>query len=679
MSAFSKLKYYARKPVAVIMAASLVTSTVPAVSLVAAAPVYAQQKAGGGHEVATEDEQTSNGTFDQNTGTIQLMFDSVSSKAGSVEITHEQIVDLLEAKKADEFAQYFDYNGESGAQFKAAVDGKIEELKNDKPGTYEVKDTAYSITDIEFTVAAQEGSNIKVETADDGTVTVSTDAAATDEPLTITVTSISYQFDFKYAFTPEAVPEPEPEEPENPGESGETTGETPGQGSGGDQGSGGQGSGGDQEETQPAEPETTEAWFGGKDDANFTDEASGKIDLETASLSYSDMLKVSAEDYWAGATDSATTVEARGELVYQGKPIQCTVLSRQPGNLDLTVDLGDAENYIDVSVERGNRTGLFFKKYDYIVTITPKHASEEPLSFDINVKSGKGDYTITVSVPQVQPKQVDLATITTDAIDFRMADDQADDIVEAANAAVEKETGVKNLFATAEITDKDAYYGAALNGMTLDASSYTMTVNEDAEGASDYDFTTSTTGEDGTVTTTQTLPKVPVNKMQTIAWGEDGSESLSLTGESLGGEKTLTAPDSNTWFRTEASAAWKGGKLVQTTAETPSDGLKFSEKDTLEQNAQGTQEGTFFVQDSDTQVVKKITGVSYKYDDIAPSLTALDATPGSKQFKSDDKEIWASEKMDVEFVTDEGAATDLALLSGMDAEAGSTTVATYRA
>ena len=667
MSAFSKLKYYARKPVAVIMAASLVTSTVPAVSLVAAAPVYAQQKAGGGHEVATEDEQTSNGTFDPSTGAIQLMFDSAGGDAGSVEITHDQIVELLKAQKANEFASYFDYDGEFGTQFKAAVDEKIEELKKDKPGTYEVKDTAYSITDIEFTVAAQEGSNIKVETADDGTVTVSTDAAVTDEPLTITVTSISYQFDFKYAFTPEVAPEPEPEEPENPGESGETTGETPGQGSG-DQGSGGQGSGGqgsggdqgsgDQEETQPAEPETTEAWFGGKDDASFTDKASGKIDLEAAPLSYDGVLTVTAEDYWAGATESATTVDAQGELVYQGDPIQCTVLSKQPGNLDLTVDLGDAENYIDVSVERGNRTGLFFKKYDYIVTITPKHASEAPLSFRINVKSRKGNYTITVNVPQVQPKQVDLATITTDAIDFRMADDQADDIVEAANAAVEKETGVKDLFATAEITDKDAYYGAALNGMTLSASSYTMTVNEDAEGASDYDFTTSTTAEGGTTTITQTLPKVPVNKMQTIAWGEDGSGSLSLTGESLEGDKTLTAPDSNTWFRTEASAAWKGGKLVQTTAETPSDGLKFSEKDTLEQNAQGTQEGTFFVQDGDTQVVKKITGVSYKYDDIAPSLTALNATPGSRQFKSDDKEIWASEKMDVEFVTDEGAASE---------------------
>lgn len=663
MSAFSKLKYYARKPVAVIMAASLVTSTVPAVSLVAAAPVYAQQKAGGGHEVATEDEQTSNGTFDQNTGTIQLMFDSVSSKAGSVEITHEQIVDLLKAQKADEFAQYFDYNGESGAQFKAAVDEKIEELKKDKPGTYEVKDTAYSITDIEFTVAAQEGSNIKVDTADDGTVTVSTSTAATDEPLTITVTSISYQFDFKYAFTPEAAPEPEPEEPENPGESGETTGETPGQGSGGDQGSG------DQEETQPAEPETTEAWFGGKDDASFTDKASGKIDLEAAPLAYDDVLTVTAEDYWADATDSATTVDAQGELVYQGDPIQCTVLNRQPGNLDLTVDLGDAENYIDVSVERGNRTGLFFKKYDYIVTITPKHASEAPLSFRINVKSRKGNYTITVNVPQVQPKQVDLATITTDAIDFRMADEQADDIVEAANAAVEKETGVKNLFATAEITDKDVYYGAALNGMTLDASSYTMTVNEDAEGASDYDFTTSTTGEDGTVTTTQTLPMVPVNKMQTIAWGEDGSGNLSLTAETLGGEKTLTAPDSGTWFRTEASTAWKDGELVQTTAETPSDGLEFSEKSTLAASGQGAQEGTFFVQDSGTQVVKKITGVTYQYDNIAPGLTALNAKAGSREFKSSDGEIWASEKMDVEFMTNEGASDDTK--SGIDSVSAS--------
>lgn len=660
MSAFSKLKYYARKPVAVIMAASLVTSTVPAASLVAAAPVYAQQQAGGGHEVATEDEQTSKGTFDQNTGAIQLMFDSLSGKAGSVEITHEQIVDLLKAQKADEFASYFNYDGESGAQFEEAVDKKIGELKEDKPGTYEVKDTAYSITDIEFTVAAQEGSSIKVETADDGTVTVSASTAATDEPLIITVTSISYRFDFKYAFTPEATPEPEPETPENPGESGETTGETleqgsGGQGSGGDQGSGGQGSGG---QGSGESTETTEAWFGGKNEASYSDKASGTIVLGDAGLSYSDMLKVSAEDYWDGATQGDTTVDAQGELVYQGESIQCAVLTRQPGNLDLSVDLGDAENYIDVSVERGHKTGIFFKKYDYIVTITPKHASEAPLSFHIEVESPKGGYIITVNVPQVQPKQVDLATITTDAIDFRMADDQADDIVEAANAAVEKETGVKDLFATAEITDKDAYYGAALNGMTLDASSYTMTVNEDAKGASDYDFTMSTTGEGGTVTTTQTLPKVPVNKMQTIAWGEDGSGSLSLTGKSLEGDKTLTAPDSNTWFRTEASAAWKGGKLVQTTAETPSDGLRFSEKDTLEQNAQGTQEGTFFVQDGDTQVVRKITGVSYKYDDIAPSLTALNATPGSRQFKSDDKEIWASEKMDVEFVTDEGAASE---------------------
>ena len=41
MSAFSKLRWYARKPVAVIMAASLVTSTVPVVNLMEAAPAYA--------------------------------------------------------------------------------------------------------------------------------------------------------------------------------------------------------------------------------------------------------------------------------------------------------------------------------------------------------------------------------------------------------------------------------------------------------------------------------------------------------------------------------------------------------------------------------------------------------------------------------------------------------------
>ena len=663
MSAFSKLKYYARKPVAVIMAASLVTSTVPVVNLMEAAPAYAapSERSKASQDVSWDLSEPLSLTFDTHPAQGE-------DGAATATVSKDAILSYLEGQLSQQF-KYIPGDEGTGDLYSIAVnnalDGLQEQLEqqlNDEaePGTtVSVSDITldessleYQFVDAEIELVGSSDPKLEVVPNEDGSWTVSTGTAVSDATITFNVKTVTYQIRFDYTYTKTTTTEGGGEDVTEPGTGGDVT--EPGTGGdamepgSGDAGSGSDDGGGSADE--PVVETGIEGFYPGPGTDNWSDNLKMNFGAAPRQLMTP---AVTSVDAWAGvgdAIDKAQPVVSDLEYAFLNPTSATSTLVTAPEGLEYEIENDRSNNryfYSEIRYENGA----------YVIVVTPKRAfrkqdKDKTITVSFTYPDGTEAGTIAVTVKPIAPEQIDLSSVETEALDFRMADDQLDYILAAANKAVKNETGgeLTDYYESVAFTDSglEKYYAADGQQLTADDLTFTVRASEGTEETEDPIDNFEITGQ----------PTVQMKSMQTIAWGEDGSGNLSLTAETLGGEKTLTAPDSNTWFRTEASAAWKGGKLVQTTAETPSDGLEFSEKSTLAANAQGTQEGTFFVRDGGTQVVRKITGVSYKYDDIAPSLTALNATPGSRQFKSDDKEIWASEKMDVEFVTDEGAASE---------------------
>lgn len=678
MSAFSKLKYYARKPVAVIMAASLVTSTVPAVSLIAAAPVYAQQKAESKSNYATKDA-----TWSDLSQPLTLTFDTHPSEgengSATAKVSKADILKLLQGKLAGSFTYTKGGTDAYSTEVDKALNGLANELETklneqvDEKTKVTVSDVTmsegsleYQIIDAEISdVTSSDGDAVAVESDEDGW-TITSNAAAEGVTISFDVTSVTYQLRFDYTYTKttttEVAPEEKPTQPE-PGE-GETE---PGGEAGTEEGSG-DGSdteqGGSEEPETPQYEETVEAnqkgYYPGPDESAWSDKLEMKFDapqsIETGAITTSDA--------WAGVAGSINAAKP------SVSGLRYSFFDPQTGSATLV----SAPEGLEYTIEKDGANDRFFSSKisyadgAYVITVSPKRAfkrqdENKTITVEFSYPDGQPAGTIKVTVSPIAPEKINLSEVKTEALDFRMAKDQLDDILTAANKAVADQTGgeLTDYYESVEFTESglEKYYAADGQSLTADDLAFTVRASKGTEETEDPIDNFEITGQ----------PTVQMKSMQTIAWGEDGSGNLSLTAETLGGEKTLTAPDSGTWFRTEASTAWKDGELVQTTAETPSDGLEFSEKSTLAASGQGAQEGTFFVQDSGTQVVKKITGVTYQYDNIAPGLTALNAKAGSREFKSSDGEIWASEKMDVEFMTNEGASDDTK--SGIDSVSAS--------
>lgn len=688
MSAFSKLKYYARKPVAVIMAASLVTSTVPAVSLVAAAPVYAQQKAESKSNYATKDA-----TWSDLSQPLTLTFDTHPSQGevgtATATVSKEAILKYVAAQQFAQDALVYTPDGtnaisqEIKGQLKTINDKLEPELiermhnpvvSNDREtvlnsytlaavqeddsdsGSYQVNSKVTDVTIDSETVKPSDDA-VTVTVNDDGSWTIETNAAVSSVSISFEVTALTYQYNFYYAHTETTTTTvyAEGEQPSESDEGDTSEGEAPAE----DEAAEGEA----EIDFVTSEPVTSTvggAWFPGEGSSKFQE---ATVTLETPQ-NVTTSGTIAAQDAWTGVADSINAAKP------SVSGLRYSFFDPQTGSATLV----SAPEGLEYTIEKDGANDRFFSSKisyadgAYVITVSPKRAfkrqdENKTITVEFSYPDGQPAGTIKVTVSPIAPEKIDLSEVKTEALDFRMAKDQLDDILVAANKAVADQTGgeLTDYYESVEFTESglEKYYAADGQSLTADDLAFTVRASEGTEETEDPIDNFEITGQ----------PTVQMKSMQTIAWGEDGSGNLSLTAETLGGEKTLTAPDSGTWFRTEASTAWKDGELVQTTAETPSDGLEFSEKSTLAASGQGAQEGTFFVRDGGTQVVKKITGVTYQYDNIAPGLTALNAKAGSREFKSSDGEIWASEKMDVEFMTNEGASDDTK--SGIDSVSAS--------
>ena len=353
MSAFSKLKYYARKPVAVIMAASLVTSTVPAVSLVAAAPVYAQQQAETKSNYATKNE-----AWSDLSQPLTLTFDTHPSKGEDGTATATVSKDaILKYVAAQQFVKdSLAYTPEGDNAISQEIDGQLKTI-NDKlepeliermhnPVVSDESETvlqdytlaavqkdesdAYQVntkvTDVAIDAKSVTPSDdaVAVTVNEDGSWTIKANEAVSNVSISFEVTGLTYQYNFYYAHTETTVTTDyiEQEQPSNPDEGDATEGETPAADEVGDtdtEGNGDEIPGGEipggeipggevpggEDVMVPVVHDPVTSTVGG---AWFPGEASS--DYQEATIYWTDAPQnvttgaIAAQDAWAGAQDS---------------------------------------------------------------------------------------------------------------------------------------------------------------------------------------------------------------------------------------------------------------------------------------------------------------------------------------------------------------------------------------
>lgn len=707
MSAFSKLKYYARKPVAVIMAASLVTSTVPAVSLVAAAPVYAQQQAETKSNYATKSE-----AWSDLSQPLTLTFDTHPSKGedgtATATVSKDAILQYVAAQQfvTDDLAYTPDgtnaISQEINGQLKTINDKLepelIERMHNpvvsDKSQTvlqdytlaavqkdengYQVNTKVTDVTiDAESVKPSDDAVTVTVNEDGSWTIEIEADEAVSDVSISFEVTGLTYQYNFYYAHTETTVTTDytEQEQPSNPDEGGAAEGETPATGESGTTEEGGAEDGGEVpgDETvmvpvvhDPVTSTVGGAWFPGEASSDYQN---ATIDWKDTPQEVTTSGLIAAQDAWTGAQDSIKAFAPTfSGMTYNHEGMESVTSEpmKVRSHLDFAITQKEGDEYYFTPSVKDDGKG------SYTVTVEPLHAMDQETTFTVTFTypDGKEAATITATVEPIAREAIDLSELTTGAahaLDFRMAPDQAKPIKDAANQAVSDATGgkVADLYRQAEVKNTDKYYkadGQALTG----ADDVTLTQRENTgkeDALNDFAFT----GQ----------PSISMKAMERVDWTEPGSakdlaEKLSISGETLGKTATLKSADmdaeNGTWFRTSTTAAWADGSITFTNAETPSVDTTFDGQADFKASGQGTQTGSFFVQDSDSKIVRRIGNVQYLYDNVAPSLTAFEAVPGSRQYKSSDKNIWASEKMSVEFWTNEGApAADASGINKVDA------------
>ena len=159
MSAFSKLRWYARKPVAVIMAASLVTSTVPVVNLMEAAPAYAapSERSKASQDVSWDLSEPLSLTFDTHPAQGE-------DGAATATVSKDAILSYLEGQLSQQF-KYIPGDEGTGDLYSIAVNNALDglqeqleqQLNNDaEPGT------TVSVSDITLDESSLEYQRIRI-------------------------------------------------------------------------------------------------------------------------------------------------------------------------------------------------------------------------------------------------------------------------------------------------------------------------------------------------------------------------------------------------------------------------------------------------------------------------------------------------------------------------------------
>lgn len=680
MSAFSKLRWYARKPVAVIMAASLVTSTVPVVNLMEAAPAYA---------APSERSMASQGVSWDLSEPLSLTFDTHPAQgedgAATATVSKDAILSYLEGQLSQQF-KYIPGDEGTGDLYSIAVnnalDGLQEQLEqqlNDEaePGTtVSVSDITldessleYQFVDAEIELVGSSDPNLEVVPNEDGSWTVSTGTAVSDATITFNVKTVTYQIRFDYTYTKTTTTEGGGEDVTEPGTGGDVTepgsGDA-GSGSGDEPGSGNAGSGDagvdvDGSADEPVVETGIEGFYPGPG----TDSWSGdlKMDFGTAPRQLTTSA-VTSVDAWAGvgdAIDAAQPVVSGLKYAFLNPTSATSTLVTAPEGLEYEI-----EN--DRSNNRYFSSKIRYENGAYVIVVTPKRAfrnqdEDKTITVSFTYPDGTEAGTIAVTVDPIAPETIDLSTLETEALDFRMASDQLDDILAAANQAVSDATGgeLTDYYSAVAFTDSGLQKYYAADGQSLTSEDLTFTprdskgTEEDEDPIDNFAFT-------GNLT-------VKMKPMEVIDWSPESGDrnslasNLTITGDSLKDDTTLDAPSmtaDGTWFRTDATVAWSGGSVVDTGGSmTPTDGLVFASNVTLEHEGQQTQSGSFFVQDSESGIVRRVDGVEYLYDGVDPELVSFEAAgrDGERSVTTSDGNVFAAEHVDVQFTLSEGDAS----------------------
>lgn len=678
MSAFSKLRWYARKPVAVIMAASLVTSTVPVVNLMEAAPAYAapSERSKASQDVSWNLEQPLSLTFDTHPAQGE-------DGAATATVSKDAILSYLEGQLSKQFSYIPGVEG-SGDQYSIAVNNALEglqeqlekQLKDEaEPGTtvsvsnitLDESSLEYQFVDAGIDLVESSDPNLEVVQNEDGSWTVSADSAVSDATITFNVKTVTYQIRFDYTYTKTTTTEDGGEDVTEPGSGGDAT--EPGTGGdatepgSGDAGSGSAGEGADVDGSadEPVVENGVEGFYPGPGNDSWSHDLDMNFGAAPRQLTTS---AVTSVDAWAGvgdAIDAAKPVVSGLKYAFLNPTSATSTLVTAPEGLEYEI-----EN--DRSNNRYFSSKIRYENGAYVIVVTPKRAfrkqdEQKTITVSFTYPDGKEAGAIAVTVDPIAPETIDLSTLETEALDFRMASDQLDDILAAANQAVSDATGgeLTDYYAEVAFTDSGLQKYYAADGQSLTSEDLTFTVRdskgteEDEDPIDNFTFT-------GNLT-------VKMKPMEVVDWSPESGDrnslasNLTITGDSLKDDTTLDAPSmtaDGTWFRTDATVAWSGGSVVDTGGSmTPTDGLAFASNVTLEHEGQQTQSGSFFVQDSESGIVRRVDGVEYLYDGVDPELVSFEATgrDGGRSVTTSDGNVFAAEHVDVQFTLSEGDAS----------------------
>lgn len=394
---------------------------------------------------------------------ISLKFDSHTSRGedGSAEATVSKDAILNLVKQQQWAKDLLTYTAGGTNEFSQAVDQNIADinakLAKDEKATdptgmpevdpdgsqttvevspIEIRDLSAELTDVtvdEDSISASDG-GLKVKVNRDGSWTVTADEAVTSATITFSVTDVAYRYKFAYDYTVTT--------------NTTTISQT--------------GDGADADEVEPVtvtSPEDKSGVFPGPKAEDY--KTDNKIEL-TAPQSVT-TAGVTVTDAWSGADisiDGLSPVVSGLQYNHGGMgAVEASqALACLPGlEYKVTYAEGD-EYYFEAEVQYDWSRG------QYVFYVTPKHATTEAKTFTVQFYFWGGDYEVgnpvEVTVGPIAQETIDLSQIQTgEALDFRMADDQADYIQAAANAAVSDATGglVNDLYTDAEIVNLDKY------------------------------------------------------------------------------------------------------------------------------------------------------------------------------------------------------------------------------
>lgn len=669
MSAFSKLRWYARKPVAVIMAASLVTSTVPVVNLMEVAPAYAapSERSKASQDVSWNLDQPLSLTFDTHPAQGE-------DGTATATVSKDAILSYLEGQLSKQFSYIPGVEG-SGDLYSSAVNNALarlqeqleQQLKEEaEPGTtvsvsnitLDESSLEYQFVDAGIDLVESSDPNLEVVQNEDGSWTVSADSAVSDATITFNVKTVTYQIRFDYTYTKTTTTEDGGEDVTEPGTGGDAT--EPGSDDAGS-GSAGEGADGGGSADEPVVEPGIEGFYPGPGTDSWSDDL--KMDFGAAPRQLTTSAVTSA-DAWAGvgdAIDASQPVVSGLKYAFLNPTSATSTLVTAPEGLEYEI-----EN--DRSNNRYFSSEIRYENGAYVIVVTPKRAfrkqdEQKTIKVSFTYPDGTEAGTIAVTVDPIAPETIDLSTLETEALDFRMASDQLDDILAAANKAVSDATGGKltDYYSAVAFTESGLQKYYAADGQSLTSEDLTFTprgskgTEETEDQIDNFTFT-------GNLT-------VKMKPMEVVDWSPESGDrnslasNLTITGDSLKDDTTLDAPSmtaDGTWFRTDATVAWGDGSVVDTGGSmTPSDGVTFDSSVTLEHEGQQTQSGSFFVQDSESGIVRRVDGVEYLYDGVDPELVSFEATgrDGGRSVTTSDGNVFAAEHVDVQFTLSEGDAS----------------------